>query len=72
MHKFTLIDILNPTRLRDLLNNLFSENPSDNDVKVGFGLSKIGDEISLGEYDNDMKTHVIRTPVNDHESFLIG
>lgn len=72
MHKFTLIDILNPTRLRDLLNKLFSEKPSSGDVKVGFGLSKTGDEISLGEYDNDMKTHVIRTPENDNESFLIG
>lgn len=72
MHKFTLVDILNPTRLRDLLNKIFSEKPSSGDVKAGFGLSKTGDEISLGEYDNDMKTHVIHTPENDNESFLIG
>lgn len=72
MYKFTLIDILNPTRLRDLLNKLLSEKPSDGNVKVGFGLSKTGDEISLGEYNNDMKTHVISTPENDNESFLIG
>lgn len=70
MHKFTLIDILNPTRLRDLLNKLFSEKPSGGEVKVGFGLSKTGDEISLGEYESDIKGHVIS--IQENETFLIG
>lgn len=70
MRKITLIDILNPTKLRDWLNKSLSANNSD--VTVGYGLSKEGNKVSLGEYDTDTKTHVISTPEGEHESLLIG
>lgn len=74
MRKVTLIDILNPTKLRDWLNKLLgltNESPQS-DVTVGYGLSKVGNEISLGTYDEDTRTHVISTPEGEYEALLIG